>query len=130
MTVNEYEAKLVLEESKQSDRVVMEAYHHMYHPLMHRIKAIIDSGELGTVKEVQASMQFPWIVSRMMEPDESIHFNLAHGGGSLLEAGCYTVNLARFGCASEPVAIEDAHALGFIKAQVAETNGKAETGIR
>jgi predicted dehydrogenase len=101
----------------------MEAFHNRHHPLLIRIKSIVDSGELGSVKEVHARMQFPWLLSRFLDPDTSIHWDPSFGGGNLLEAGCYCVNAIRFASASEPASIENAAPLGIIP-------GKAETGLQ
>lgn len=68
-----------------SDRVVMEAYHTHYHPLHGRLAEILASGEIGKVHSVRATFCVP------IPPGRDIRWNLALGGGSLLDVGYYPV---------------------------------------
>src|SRR5262250_2239999 len=51
-TANAAEAERVAAAAAGSDRVVTEAFHYRYHPLAHRMRAIVESGELGTIRHV------------------------------------------------------------------------------
>ncbi len=44
---------------RKAGLVSMEAFHYRYHPLAARMKAIIDSGELGTVRRIETRVCFP-----------------------------------------------------------------------
>jgi predicted dehydrogenase len=72
-----------------SDRVVMEAYHSHYHPLQRRLGEIIASGELGSIRTARASFCVP------LPPGRNIRWNLALGGGGLLDVGYYPVRQLR-----------------------------------
>jgi predicted dehydrogenase len=72
-----------------SDRVVMEAYHSHYHPLQRRLREIIASGELGSITTARASFCVP------LPPGRNIRWNLALGGGGLLDVGYYPVRQLR-----------------------------------
>jgi predicted dehydrogenase len=96
-TANADEARQVGTAAAGSGLVVMEAFHWRYHPLAERMLAIVSSGELGAVRHVEASFCFPLL----RRADIRWQLNLA--GGSLMDAGCYSVHIVRTLAGSEPV---------------------------
>ena len=63
-----------------------------------RIEEIIASGELGTLRRVEAALSFP--VPRRSD----IRYDYSLAGGAQMDAGCYTVHMARaFGGATPEV---------------------------
>ncbi len=88
-TANADEAREVAELAANSDRVVMEAFHYRYHPLTLRVEEIIASGELGTLKRVEAALCFP------LPKFSDIRYNYSLAGGATMDAGCYTVHMVR-----------------------------------
>ncbi|KAJ6631476.1 hypothetical protein B0H10DRAFT_1978944 [Mycena sp. CBHHK59/15] len=68
--------------------VVLEAFHYRFHPAVQRVKAILESKELGAIK--------------------SIRYEL--GGGSTMDPGCYTVNALRYLASANPTAVLTASA--------------------
>ncbi|WP_228375142.1 Gfo/Idh/MocA family protein [Demequina iriomotensis] len=89
----------VAEETAATGVVVMEAYHTHHHPLMGRLREILAGGELGTVRRARATFCAP------IPPGRDIRWNLALGGGGLLDIGYYPVRMLRelFGGAPEVV---------------------------
>lgn len=83
------EARRVAEASLASGMVVMEAFHHRYHPLAMRAREIVDSGELGTIQRVEAAFCVPCYRR------SDIRFDPALAGGAMMDTGCYAVHLAR-----------------------------------
>ena len=59
--------------------------HNRFHPAIQRVKEIIDSGELGGIKEIQVSLCFP---KGIVSQDGNIRLNYDIGGGALMDAGC------------------------------------------
>ena len=68
--------------------VVMEAFHYRYHPLAHRMREIVDSGELGTTRRVETALCFPLpevlrhplpVRPRGRRHDGRRHLHRAHG---------------------------------------------------
>lgn len=102
-TSNAADAEAVAAVAAASDLVVMEAYHSHYHPLYGRLREILASGELGTIRRADASFCVP------IRPGGDIRWNLALGGGGLLDVGYYPVRALTelFG---EPVAVPEAQA--------------------
>ncbi|CAJ1501378.1 Gfo/Idh/MocA family oxidoreductase [[Mycobacterium] kokjensenii] len=97
-TANADEAREMAAVSAAGDRVVMEAFHYRYHPMTLRIEEIIASGELGRLRHIDAALSFP--VPRFSD----IRYQYALAGGALMDAGCYTVHMARtFGGATPEV---------------------------
>jgi predicted dehydrogenase len=78
------------------DLVVMEAFHWRYHPLARRMVEIIERGELGTLRHVEAAFCFP------LPFRNDIRWQLALAGGAMMDAGCYAVHMVRTMAGAEP----------------------------
>lgn len=87
---NASEAAEVRAAAQASGLVVMEAFHYRYHPLMLRLEHVLDAGELGEVTRAEIDMLMPPPAST--DP----RWSLALAGGSLMDVGCYALDLARF----------------------------------
>ncbi len=88
-TANAAEAAAVAAHVRTGGRVVMEAFHWRYHPLMQRLIDLVASGELGEISHVDAGFCFPLLKRH------DIRWSRALAGGSLLDAGCYAVHQIR-----------------------------------
>ncbi|MCV7056704.1 NAD binding oxidoreductase [Mycolicibacterium gilvum] len=86
---NAAEARHLAEAAAASDRVVMEAFHYRYHPLIRRAEEIIASGELGTLTHVDANFCFP------LPRFSDIRYDHALAGGATMDAGCYAIHMVR-----------------------------------
>jgi predicted dehydrogenase len=64
------------------------------------MKEIVTSGELGTLRRIEASLCFP-LFSR-----KDIRYNLALAGGATMDAGSYTINVLRFLAGEEPEVVQ------------------------
>ena len=98
--LNAVEAEHMAQAGQQSGLVLMEAFHYRYHPLAARMKEIVSSGELGTLRRIRASLCFP-LFSR-----NDIRYNLALGGGATMDTGAYPINLLRFLSGEEPEVVQ------------------------
>jgi len=76
--------------------IVMEAFMVRYHPQWLRVRDLIRSGELGTVRVVQAAFSY-----FNTNPD-NIRNKVEHGGRAMLDIGCYPITAARFFFECEP----------------------------
>ena len=99
---NTAEAERMADAARRTGRVLVEAFHWRYHPLAARMRAIIDSGELGTVRHVEAHMCIPLPV-----PGD-IRYRLDLAGGATMDTGCYAINIARFLAGAEPEVVRAA----------------------
>jgi predicted dehydrogenase len=93
---NAEEAREVAATSERTGRVVMEAFHYRYHPLMGRAVEIARSGELGELRFVEAWMQVP-LLKRA-----DIRYELDLGGGAGMDLGAYTTHQVRTLLGTEP----------------------------
>lgn len=101
-TANAEEAEAVAAVADRCGRVVMEAFHYRYHPLIDQILDIIRAGDLGTVRHVETQMIFP-LPSR-----KDIRWQLDLAGGSGMDVGCYTIHMLRTLAGEEPEVIRAA----------------------
>ncbi len=71
---------------EERDVTLMEAFMYRYHPRTERVAAIVEEWD---VRGLEATFQFPL-------PDrEDVRLDPGLAGGSLMDVGCYAVNLAR-----------------------------------
>jgi predicted dehydrogenase len=71
---------------------LMEAFMYRFHPQVQRMHEIVASGAIGEVREVRSHLS----VDLMSQFDRAnIRFNPDLGGGTLLDMGCYTVDVTR-----------------------------------
>jgi predicted dehydrogenase len=104
LAANAAEAEAMAATARSNDRLLVEAFHYRYHPLMARVLAILDSGELGNIRHLSAQFCSPMLRRK----DIRLRDDLA--GGALMDMGCYTIHLLRTLARLEPEVL-DAHAL-------------------
>ena len=95
-TANTTEAEAVAAVASRTGLVVMEAFHYRYHPLAQRMHEIVESGELGTIRRVEAGLCFP------LPKFSDIRYQYDLAGGATMDVGSYTVHLARLLGCEEP----------------------------
>jgi predicted dehydrogenase len=93
---NADEAQQMADAAARSGRVLVEAFHYRYHPLAARLRALVASGEIGTVRHVEAHMCIPLL----LPGDIRYRWDLA--GGATMDTGCYAISLMRFLAGAEP----------------------------
>lgn len=94
------EARMLLNETlKYPELKVMEAKMYRHHPQWQKVKDLVDSGIIGSLKTIQSSFSF------FDDDPESIVNKKEYGGGSLMDIGCYPISLSRFLFNSEPTKV-------------------------
>ena len=70
---------------------LIEAFHYQYHPVAERMRSVIASGCLGTLRSVAAAFLIPasWVAPG------NIRHRFETGGGALLDSGPYCINILR-----------------------------------
>ncbi len=96
---NSEEAERMVLAVLSTGRQLVEAFHYRYHPLASRIKEIVDSGELGRIRHIEADMCIP-----LLRPND-IRYRYELGGGATMDVGCYAINLLRFLAGAEPTVV-------------------------
>jgi predicted dehydrogenase len=84
---NADEADQVVRAAADSGLVVMEAMHYRYHPLITRLREVVD--ELGPVRHLQC-----WTSFAIASPDD-IRYDFTLAGGALMDGGCYAIDCLR-----------------------------------
>jgi predicted dehydrogenase len=77
--------------------VLLEGFHYLFHPMMQRVLALLDTGALGPLQHLEAIFEGP--------PDGEqsvVYTDPALGGGALLHQGCYVLSLLRALAKAEP----------------------------
>jgi len=96
IAANAAEAARMNEAATRSGKVLGEAFHWRYHALAARMREILDSGEIGAVRDVEVAFCIPFLV-----PGD-IRYRLDLAGGATMDVGSYTVSIARFLAGAEP----------------------------
>ncbi len=86
---NAADARAMVSAGLDAGLVMMEAFHWRYHPMAEIIRRVV-ADELGDLRRIEASFTVGHI------PDDDIRFNLAVGGGALMDLGVYPVQWSRF----------------------------------
>jgi len=114
LTMNEASSRKLVEAARANQVFLMEAYMYRCHPLMARLLSTLREGVIGAVRAVRADFGF-----RAPRNPRSRLFDLALGGGGVLDVGGYPVSFARLiaGLAegkpfAEPTQIQSAGVLG------------------
>lgn len=85
--------------SKETGKILMEAFMYRHHPQTLKVKEMVESGLLGKLQFIRGS--FTYTVTRTND----IRLNKEMGGGSIWDVGCYPIGYARMIVGSEPVEV-------------------------
>jgi predicted dehydrogenase len=102
-TANAAEAEEVKEAADRAAErdglVVMEAFHYRYHPLAKRMAEIVDGGELGELRHIEA-----WLCAPIPRKSD-IRYQAELAGGAMMDMGSYVVHWARLLGREEPTVV-------------------------
>ncbi|KAH7907630.1 hypothetical protein BJ138DRAFT_460302, partial [Hygrophoropsis aurantiaca] len=106
------ETRRMFDLAESKGLVLLEAFHYRFHPAIQRAKAILDSGELGAIKSIYASLAFP---RGIIGGDNDIRVKYDLGGGAMMDCGCYPLSCLRYLTSSSPSAVLSATAIRYPK---------------
>jgi predicted dehydrogenase len=98
LAMNAAEAADIARAEKRTGRRVMEAFCHVHHPQFFRARAAV-AAEIGAIRTIDASF-----CATIGNPDD-YRWLARHGGGALLDLGCYIVSYFRLLLDREPVRV-------------------------
>lgn len=104
---NAAEAQRMVDTFTQRGVLFAEAFMYRFHPQTQRVKQMVDEGAVGDVRVVQSTFTFP------IRQEDDIRLSKPLAGGSLMDVGCYCINVMRFLLGSEPY---EAHSLSRVGA--------------
>jgi len=82
------QAREILALSERKNTVSMEALAYVYHPVYQKAQGIVEDGDLGKVRHVEAFFGFPFL------PEGDIRNSPELGGGAMLDALIYPLSFA------------------------------------
>ena len=88
-TVNRRQAEELVQLAREKNLFLMEAMWTRFLPALAEVRRIVDSGEIGTVRQVNADLGF----KAEFGPEHRL-FNPVLGGGALLDLGIYPLSIA------------------------------------
>jgi predicted dehydrogenase len=105
LAVNARECEEMIAAAEAVGRHLVEAFMYRYHPQMDKAQELVRQGAIGDVRIVQASFRF-----HLTRADD-VRFRPEWGGGSLLDVGCYCVDISRLFLGDTP---REVRALGVL----------------
>lgn len=97
---NSEEAAQLAAHARRYNGPLVEAFHWRCHPVAARLQRIVSEGEIGAIRHITGRFSYP---RSNMLPDD-FRLDYARGGGVMMDAGCYVVNLQRM-LLGEPVGL-------------------------
>ena len=85
--------------SKETGRIVAEAFMYRHHPQTLKVRKLVDDGVLGKVKLIRGSFTYHYTLEGKFRADPAM------GGGALWDIGCYPLSYARAMLGMEPVEV-------------------------
>jgi predicted dehydrogenase len=86
---NAAEARLVRDAAVAAGVTVLEGFHYVHHPVLQRMQALVDSGELGELRRVESRFTMP------APPEHDPRWSWGLAGGALMDLGCYALHCHR-----------------------------------
>ncbi|HEY1752412.1 MAG TPA: Gfo/Idh/MocA family oxidoreductase [Caulobacteraceae bacterium] len=108
--MNAAQARRMTEAAERTGRLLVEAFHYRFHPVIRRAEQLIRDGALGRLTRARA--EFKGTIPR--SPDE-LRWRAELGGGGLMDLGCYPIHALRTLIGAEP--------------QVTRATGRFEDGV-
>jgi len=90
LTCSFAQTKTLIEIANKNNLVLMETFQFRFHNQFQKILSIIENNEIGKLRSLKASFSFPPFTNK-----SNIRYKKSLGGGSLFDAGCYTIKIAQ-----------------------------------
>ncbi|MGA2784634.1 MAG: Gfo/Idh/MocA family oxidoreductase [Candidatus Bathyarchaeia archaeon] len=100
MAMNVAECTEMENAARRNHVKLMEAFMYLFHPQTLKVLKLVRSQILGTLRLIHSAFTF-----RVTRPN-NIRFQPELGGGSLMDVGCYCVNISRMVAGEEPVEVQ------------------------
>ncbi|MHB1628496.1 MAG: Gfo/Idh/MocA family protein [Bacilli bacterium] len=99
LALNAEEALHMVDACERAGVKLAEAFMYRHHPRHDRIKAIVQSGEIGVLRGIHGTFTF-----NNAQDTANVRVKRSMGGGALYDVGCYPISAARFILETEPEA--------------------------
>lgn len=94
------ECRKMIAAARRSQRLLMEAFMYRFHPQTLRIQELVAAGTIGQVRIIRAAFGF-----LLREEAKNVRLVKRMGGGSLMDVGCYCINVMRTLFQDEPLRV-------------------------
>ncbi len=105
LSLSSAEVRLLQDAERRTGRRVMEAFCHLFHPQMARVRQIIDDGEIGRLLAMHSNF------GNTLERTGDFRWIARHGGGALYDLGCYSLSAMRVLAGREPLRVSAVQAI-------------------
>jgi len=97
LTLAEVDAMIAA--SRETGKVLAEAFMYRHHPQTLKVKELVDGGVLGKLQLIKGSFSFT------LNRPGNFRFEKEMGGGSIWDIGCYPISFARMIVGAEPLEV-------------------------
>ncbi len=101
-----FEAQSIVDAFSRQGVLLAEAFMYRFHPQHAKVKEIVAAGGIGELQFINSSFTFP------ISDEANIRLSKSLSGGSLMDVGCYCVNLMRFMTGEEPERVTASAGIG------------------
>ncbi|KAJ3168383.1 hypothetical protein HDU87_001182 [Geranomyces variabilis] len=101
------------QDAKNARIVVLENFHNLFHPALHRARDLVRAGAVGNVHSASVRLCFPNIFGK-----DDIRFDYALGGGINMDLGTYACSALRFMLDAEPLRVTSATPTTLVRPDV------------
>lgn len=99
MTLTLTEMDEIIATSRETGKIVTEAFMYRHHPQTLKVKEIVESGALGQLQLIRGAFTFT------LTREGNYRSDPAMGGGSIWDVGCYPISYARTLVGAEPLEV-------------------------
>ena len=94
--VSAAQAREMVAAARRTGNLLAEAFMYRFHPMYQTVLGLVDSGAIGRLIAIDSAFTF------FLEDRSEIPASAELAGGSLMDVGCYCVNLSRMVAKTEP----------------------------
>ncbi|MBI3172445.1 MAG: Gfo/Idh/MocA family oxidoreductase [Chloroflexi bacterium] len=99
MTLTLTEMDEIIATSRETGKIVTEAFMYRHHPQTLKVKEIVESGTLGQLQLIRGAFTFT------LTREGNYRSDPAMGGGSIWDVGCYPISYVRTLVGAEPLEV-------------------------
>ena len=100
------EAQTIVDAFEKHDVLLAEAFMYRFHPQHSKVKELLADGAIGELMSISAAFTF------RLTNEANIRLSNDLAGGSLMDVGCYCINLIRFMTGEEPESVTASAKIG------------------
>lgn len=100
LALNPQDCEEMFTAAEANNVLLMESFMYRHHPRIKAAARLVREGELGQIKTIESAFTF------RLENQANSRYHPDMGGGSLMDVGCYCINLSRLIACREPRTVQ------------------------